>query len=554
MLKSLIIQNYALITELEIDFKKGFSVITGETGAGKSIILGALSLILGQRADSKSIKQGKNKCLVEGIFDISSYQLESFFIEKELYYDAENCILRREIWDTGKSRAFINDSPVSLSDLKELSSYLIDIHSQHENLLLSNSLFQLNVLDIVARNKQIKEKYDQTYTHFLQLKKKLTEVEEAAVKHSSEQDYLSFQYQQLNEAKLISGEQNELEKEAQTLSHVEEIKTGLLSIEHFLSDENSGIIPSLKNSLSTANALNKIYSPASEIAERLNTAYIDLKDLLYETGKTQEELEFNPERLNYINERLDLIYSLQQKHHVNSEEELIKIKEEIEYKLQAIDNYKEEIDRLKAALNESEKELMVEAQRLSDSRKIATEVLEKELTERVKILGMPNIRFACNNKPNDFPGLNGLDNYQFLFSSNKNGELKPISQTASGGEISRIMLGIKSLIAGTINLPTIIFDEIDSGVSGEIADKMGMIMRQMGEVMQVITITHLPQIAAKGDSQYFVFKNEKDQYAETQIRLLSQEERIREIAHMLSGSELTEAAIANAKQLLKTAN
>lgn len=554
MLKSLTIQNYALISHLNIDFNKGFSVITGETGAGKSIIIGALSLILGQRADIKSIKQGTDKCFIEGIFDISSYKMDEFFDEKELEYDANNCILRREIYSSGKSRAFINDSPVTLNDLKELASRLIDIHSQHQNLLLGDTEFQLQVIDILARNKKLKEEYRQVYSEYLFLSHQLSELKEKAQKHSVEQDYLQFQFHQLNEAHLQPEEQSKLEEDAEVLSHIEEIKTGLYSIGQYFSDEEKGIIFSLKSCMNIAQSLEKIFPSSSEIAERLQSTYIDLKDLSFEINKKYDNLELDPERLQWINDRLNLIYSLQQKHNLSSVEELITLREDLNQQLNAIENYEEEIKNSEKKLLLQRKEIFSKAQELSETRKKAIIPFEKELINTVRVLGMPALKFTCELKEKEFPDSNGLDKINFLFSANQSEELKPISQTASGGEISRLMLGIKALIAGATTLPTIIFDEIDTGVSGEIADKMGVIMQQMGKVMQVISITHLPQIAAKGDSHLFVYKEDKENNTETGIRLLSEETRVKEIACMLSGSKLTDAAIENAKELLKQKN
>ena len=551
MLKSLTIRNYALISNLEIEFPRGFSVVTGETGAGKSIILGALALILGQRADVKSIKQGASKCLIEGIFDISSYDLEPFFIERDLDYDSKNCIFRRELGASGKSRAFINDSPVSLNDLKELGTFLVDIHSQHQNLMLANTHFQLQVLDVLVKNKDLKAEYYSSYQQYITLNKQLKELKEKIQKQTAEEDYLRFQFKQLDEAKLQTGEQAMLEQELETLSHVEEIKSGLYQVEHLLSSDESGVVSSLKNALNIAQALKKVYGASDEISERIQTAYLDLKDLSMDVSSQQEGLEFNAERLQEVSERLDMIYSLLQKHRLDSVEELIALRDELDKQLQVIDNSEEEVLKLEKELDQSYTTVLQNAGKLSKTRKQAAALLEKQLVEKVSILGMPHIRFESQLSAKQQPDTTGMDDVAFLFSANKNGELKPIAQTASGGEIARLMLGIKALISGAMALPTIILDEIDTGVSGEIADKMGNIMHEMGEVMQVLTITHLPQIAAKGDTQFFVYKNENNQSTETHIRQLSKEERIKEIAQMLSGSELTDAAIENAKELLK---
>jgi DNA repair protein RecN (Recombination protein N) len=549
MLRSLTIQNYALISRLEMDIPEGFSVITGETGAGKSIILGALSLILGQRADAKSIKQNESKCQIEGIFDISSYQLESYFKERDLEYDARQCIFRREIWSSGKSRAFINDSPVGLNDLKELGAFLIDIHSQHQNLLLGDNRFQLNVLDALANNKDLSASYTATFKEYTNLKRAYTELKEQIDRQATEEDYIRFQFKQLDEAKLQAGEQDELERESERLSHTEEIKSSLYQIGAFLSSDEKGIVPLLKNTFNLAQSLQKIYD--ENIAERIQTAYIDLKDLALEVNANQEKLEYNPERLQEVNNRLDLIYSLQQKHRLQSVEELIELRDHLDKQIHTLDNCDEELAKLEKSVGDSFSKLLKTAQSLSKVRKDTAKSMEKRLIEKISILGMPDMRFSVEILPKEQPDATGADNVNFLFSANKNGDLKPVSQIASGGEISRLMLGIKALIAGAVALPTIIFDEIDTGVSGEIADKMGEIMHRMGESMQVIAISHLPQIASKGQSQFLVYKENYKDLAETRIRQLSHEERIIEIAQLLSGSKLTDAAIENAKELLK---
>jgi DNA repair protein RecN (Recombination protein N) len=549
MLQTLAIYNYALISKLEINFPAGFSVITGETGAGKSIILGALSLILGQRADAKSIKQGADKCLVEGVFDISSYQLEDFFKGRDLEYDSHSCILRREIWSSGKSRAFINDSPVGLNDLKELGAYLIDIHSQHRNLLLADNQFQLQVLDVLAQNKHLQNEYQATYKKYLSIGKHLNALKEKISRQQAEEDYIRFQFKQLDEARLQTDEQTALEEERETLSHMEEIKWGLFRIGQLLSSDENGVLSALKEALNVAQSMQKIYPVSGEIAERIRSVYLDMKDLAPEMDVRQESMEFKPERLQEVNERLDLIYSLQHKHHLNSVEELINLRDQWETQIREIDHSGEELENMEKDLSQAYAQALRQAASLSESRKKAARQLEKQLVEKVGILGMPHIRFAAELPPKS-PDITGSDEITYLFSANKNGELKPVAQTASGGEISRLMLGIKALIAGAMALPCIIFDEIDTGVSGEIADKMGNIMQRMGTMMQVIAITHLPQIAAKGGSQFRVYKDENKDSTETQIRHLSEGERIHEIARMLSGSMLTEAAIENAKVLL----
>jgi DNA repair protein RecN (Recombination protein N) len=551
MLKSLTIRNYALISQLEIDFPAGFSVITGETGAGKSIILGALSLILGQRADAKAIKQNADKCLIEGVFDVSSYQLESFFAEHDLIDDAQTCILRREIWASGKSRAFINDSPAGLNDLKELGAFLIDIHSQHQNLLLADNHFQLQVLDVLALNKDLKNEYITAYKKYVSLGKQLRALKEKIRDQGAEEEYIRFQFKQLEDARLQIGEQAGLEQEAETLAHIEEIKSGLYRIGQLLSSDGTGIVVSLKESLNAVQTLRKVYTAIDEIAERIESAYLDLKDLAMEINFRQESLEYNPERLLEITTRLDLIYSLQQKHRLDSVESLIELRDKLDRQIREIDHYDEELAALEKETATAYTKVLQMADSLSETRKEAATLLEKQLVEKISLLGMPNMRFSAQIASKEHPDASGNDDVVYLFSANKNGELKPVAQTASGGEISRLMLGIKALIAGAMALPTIIFDEIDTGVSGEIADKMGDIMHGMGNLMQVIAISHLPQIAAKGESQFRVYKEENNDLAETRICRLSKEERIKDIAQMLSGAKLTEAAIENAKELLK---
>ncbi|GHT19147.1 DNA repair protein RecN [Bacteroidia bacterium] len=552
MLKSLSIQNYALISKLDMDFTNGLSVITGETGAGKSIVIGALSLILGQRTDAKSIKQGADKCTIEAVFDIASYEgLQAFFAEQELSYDPHNCILRREIWTEGKSRAFINDTPVGLTDLKTLGTSLIDIHSQHENLLLTDNKFQVQVLDVLANNQPLRAQYTKEYKNFIAIRKHLQELQEKAKASTDEREYLRFQHQQLVEAQLKPNEQADLEREQKTLSHLEEIKAGLFSIENHLSDDTHGVVLALKEALNTSQALEKIYPSAQAATERLQTAYLDLKDLQTDLSCRQEKLELDPERLKLANDRLDVFYSLQQKHKVQSVEELIALRDQIAVQLAEIENYEEVLAKLQREQDAAHKKVRELAAELSATRLTAGAYLERQLVEKVSVLGMPYMQFACRIDKKDAPDATGGDAVCFLFSANKNVALKPVAQTASGGEISRLMLGIKALIAGATALPTIIFDEIDTGVSGEVADKMGQIMRLMGDVMQVVTITHLPQIAAQGNTHYFVYKNDEKETTETNIRRLPPDERIREIAQMLSGSELTEAAIENAKELLK---
>ena len=551
MLKSLFIRNFVLIDSLDIKFDKGFSVITGETGAGKSIILGALSLVLGQRADGKSIKNGSEKCVIEAVFDVSRYKLEEFFLTNDLEYDAEICILRRELFASGKSRAFVNDSPVPLSVVKELGSRLIDIHSQHQNLLLGDNRFQLKVIDVMAENDILLILYRKEYSRYLSLKKELKELTEKALQTKQEEDYVRFQLEQLADAGLVAGEQEELEQETDTLSHAEEIKAGLFRVGQLLTSDEGGLLAGLKESLNTMLGLQKVYSPATELAERLESTYIELKDVSQEVSSQEEDVEFNPERLEEVNDRLNLIYTLQQKHRVTTVEELLALTEEYAAKLAAITSYDERIGELTTLCDTLYNKVKKQAAVLTKARTGAAREVEKQMASRLVPLGMPNVRFQVEMGMRKEPGVHGEDTVNFLFSANKNGALQSISSVASGGEIARVMLSIKAMIAGAVKLPTIVFDEIDTGVSGEIADRMADIMQEMGEQdRQVISITHLPQIAARGCAHYKVYKQDNETETNSHIRSLADEERVEEIAHMLSGATLTEAALNNAKALL----
>ena len=509
MLRSLYIQNYALIEKLDIRFETGFSVITGETGAGKSIILGAIGLLLGQRADVKAIRQGASKCVIEARFDISAYHMEAFFEENELEYEPE-CILRREVQSSGKSRAFINDTPASLTQMKELGEQLIDVHSQHQNLLLNKEGFQLNVLDILSHNEEALDVYHHLYQDWKKLCKELDELIVLAEQSKTDEDYIRFQLEQLEEAHLTAGEQEELEQEAETLAHAEDIKAGLYRVGQTLASDEGGLLPVLKESLGALSGLQKVYQPAGELVERMESTYIELKDIAQEISDQGEGIEFNPLRLEEVNDRLNLIYSLEQKHRVQTVEELIALSEQYATRLAAITSYDDRIVKL---------------------------------TER---------RFQVEMGLKKEPGPQGADTVNFLFSANKNGTLQSVSSVASGGEIARVMLSIKAMIAGAVKLPTIVFDEIDTGVSGEIADRMADIMQEMGEQnRQVISITHLPQIAARGRAHYKVYKRDNDTETNSHIRRLTDEERVEELAHMLSGATLTEAALSNARALLE---
>ncbi len=550
MLKSIFISNYALISTLEIDFQPGLSVLTGETGAGKSIILGALSLILGQRADNKSIKKEEDKCVVEAVFDISAYKhLDDFFETNELDHDVYHCIIRRELTANGKSRAFINDTPVALTVLRDLTSRLIDIHSQHENLLLSNASYQLEVLDTVARNNELLQEYRESYLVWKADEKTLEKLKADSAKAASETDFIRFQFNQLQEAKLIPDEQQELEAEQETLSHIEEIKTELNKITGLLDGEQGSLLQ-LKESVAAMSKIAKFVTEGDTKLERIQAAYIDLKDLTQELILLQESLDYNPARLEETENRLSELYSLMQKFKVNSVEALIEKRDSFGTQLQHIDSFEEEIDRLEKKLAASFTHLQKYALLLTESRASQIATVEQYMIQQLSQLGMPNIQFKIRLIPIQQYTENGIDQVEFLFSANKNREMQRVEEIASGGEVSRLMLAIKSLIAGKSDLPTIIFDEIDTGVSGEIAHRMGEIMLQMSRTMQVITITHLPQIAAKGEHHFRVYKDDSGQQTETYIQRLSVTERVDEIATMLSGKVRGEAAIQNARELL----
>lgn len=550
MLRSLYIQNYALIEKLDISFGAGFSVITGETGAGKSIILGAIGLLLGQRAEVKAIRQGASKCVIEARFDISTYGMEPFFEENELEYE-EECILRREVYASGKSRAFINDTPASLVQMKELGEQLIDVHSQHQNLLLNKEGFQLNVLDILSHNDEQLSAYQSLYREWKQAQQDLTDLIVRAEQNKADEDYIRFQLEQLEEANLSVGEQEELEQETDTLSHAEEIKAGLFRVGQLLTSDEGSLLAGLKESLNTMLSLQKVYSPATELAERLESTYIELKDVSQEVSSQEEDVEFNPERLEEVNDRLNLIYTLQQKHRVTTVGELLALTEEYAAKLAAITSYDERIDELTTLCDTLYNKVKKQADVLTKARTSAAREVEKQMASRLVPLGMPNVRFQVEMGMRKEPGVHGEDTVNFLFSANKNGALQSISSVASGGEIARVMLSIKAMIAGAVKLPTIVFDEIDTGVSGEIADRMADIMQEMGEQdRQVISITHLPQIAARGCAHYKVYKQDNETETNSHIRRLADEERVEEIAHMLSGATLTEPALNNAKALL----
>ncbi len=550
MLKHLYIKNFTLIDELDISLYEGFSVITGETGAGKSIILGAIALLLGQRADSKTIKQGAEKCVIEAHFDLSRYNMQAFFDENDIEYDADDCIIRRELTAAGKSRAFINDTPVALSMLKELGDQLMDVHSQHQNLLLNKQDFQLEVVDIIADDAAQLAKYQQTYTAYQAAEKELAELQAAIERNRENRDFLQFQYEELENAHLVEGEQEELEQRSDTMEHSEDIKSALYTTDNALSADQNGVIEQLRSSLSALRSIEAVYPEVGDLIQRIDSSYIDLKDVAHEISSLLESVDFDPAELDQVNNRLDRIYELEKKFHVDAIEALIEKREMLHQQLQAIENGDESLDEVKARVSQLEAQARKEAEALTKLRTKAAKKIEDEMQKRLVPLGMPHVRFSIQLTTIEL-GVNGCDRVSFLFSANTSTPLQPVSQVASGGEIARVMLSLKAMISGAVKLPTIIFDEIDTGVSGKTAEMMAQIMKEMGgHGRQVISITHLPQIAALGSVHYKVEKNETANGTTSKMRQLDADERVREIAQMLSGSDVSEAAIQNAKALL----
>ncbi len=551
MLKHLYIKNFTLIDELDIELHRGFSVITGETGAGKSIILGAIGLLLGQRADSKSIKSGADKCVIEAHFDLSNYAMEAFFEENEIEFDAEDTIVRRELTAAGKSRAFINDTPVSLSMLKELGEQLVDIHSQHQNLLLQKQDFQLNVVDIIANDQKELMTYQQTFSQLSTLNSQLLQMKDDIERNRQNQDFLQFQYEELESAKLTEGEQEELEQQSETMEHAEDIKTALYEADNALAADESGAVSRVHTALYSLKSICQVMPNATELAERLDSCHIELKDIANEVSSMLEKTEFDPSELDHINARLDKIYELEKKYHADTIGELIIRRDELKQQLQGIENSDEALQELQQQIDQLSKQATKQANELTKLRQQAATQIEQQLRQRLVPLGMPNVRFEVNVKKGEL-NKTGQDAVSFLFSANTSTPLQPVSLVASGGEIARVMLSLKAMISGAVKLPTIVFDEIDTGVSGKIAEKMAEMMQEMGrQERQVISITHLPQIAALGSHHYRVSKEETPQGTTSRMQELTDQQRIGEIAQMLSGSNVTEAAIANAKQLLK---
>ena len=549
MLQSLYIKNYALIDKLSIEFYTGFNIITGETGAGKSIILGALGLILGQRADLSVLRNKSKKCLVEGSFKVKGYQLEAFFDENELDYD-DVTILRREITPSGKSRAFINDTPVNLKTIHELANRLIDIHSQHQNLELGNRLFQLRLVDLVAGNQKLLQEYQQNFNEYSGTKVKFAELQEEASQAKKDLDYFQFQFNQLETARLKSGEQEELESEQNQLEHAEDIKMTFGQLNDELEGDEAGMLPRLKEQVNRLNKMGQYFQEAKELHSRLESCYLELKDIADESSGIAEHVEHDPDRIQWVAERLDLIYSLQQKFNVGTVAELVDLQLELEGKIEQVSSFDDEIARLEKLLEQQVVKLDQLADELTNSRKSVAGIFQKSVIEILQKLGMPNAGFQIGFDLSDHFGPMGKDEVRFLFSANKNAEQQEISKIASGGEMSRVMLALKSLITDSKSLPTIIFDEIDSGISGEVAIKMGGILKSISTKMQVINITHLPQIAAKGDHHFQVYKFDQEDATFTSIRKLEADERIDELAQMLSGDRTSETARGTARELL----
>ena len=558
MLKELHIRNFALIDKLDIDFESGFSVITGETGAGKSIVLGAIGLLMGQRADTKAIKTGEQKCSIEAHFNLSAYDMKDWFDENEIDFDADDCIIRRELTASGKSRGFINDTPASVHQMKELGEMLMDVHSQHQNLLLQKEDFQLNTVDIIAHNTKEREEYSQAFHELHDAEKALAELKNSISDNRKNEEFMRFQLDELTAANFVKGEQEELEQEQESASHTEDIKSALYEADVLLNGDDNDIISNLKQVCSSIESITRVYPHVEELSERLESAYIEIKDIASDISSTLDDVEFDPERLEYINNRLDTIYSLEKKYSKVNVEELIEERDRLQKAIDAIDNSDEDLKELSAKVDTLRKKAQQLAETLTKTRTKAAKTVEDEIHKRLTALGMPNVQFAVEltcNKTEDSSHLtkDGQDKIAFMFSANKGMALRPVSQVASGGEIARVMLSLKAMISGAVKLPTIIFDEIDTGVSGKMAEKMADIMKEMGEAnRQVISITHLPQIAAKGSFHYKVEKHDTESGTTSLMRRLNDEERVQEIAQMLSGENITDAALTNARELLKT--
>jgi len=552
MLKHLYIKNFTLIDELNIDFFPGFSVITGETGAGKSIIVGAVGLLKGNRADIKSIKANRDKCIVEATFNISAYDMKCLFDEYDIDYDENECIIRRELNNNGKSRAFINDMPVPLTTMKAIGECLIDVHSQHQNLLLNQEDFQLNIIDIIAQSQKQLALYTQAYNHYREANKQLSLFKEAIEKNNDNKDFMRFQLNELENMQIKEGELESIEQEVDLLGHAEEIKGALYDAYSNLSNDDSGVVNNLKAALKRVEEIVNVYPDLSDTSARMESCYIELKDIMQELGRKADDIEHDPQRLASLTERLDALNNILHKYHVTSESELLAIQVDLSKQLSMIDNADEELAELEQKANELLKKCTEQAALLTQQRTKAIAEVEQKMLEKLVPLGIPNARFKVNIEPKPLSN-DGCDKITFLFSANKSTDLQPVSLVASGGEIARVMLSLKALVSGAVKLPTIIFDEIDTGVSGSVAEKMAQIMYEMGQNnRQVISITHLPQIASIGSNHYKVLKEETAEGTTSTMTLLNMDERVEEIAKMLSGSNISQAAIDNAKMLLSS--
>ena len=551
MLKQLYIRNFTLIERLDMTFNGGFSVITGETGAGKSIILGAIGLLKGQRAYSKLIKRGSEKCVIEAHFNLSRYGMEKFFNDNDVEYDADDCIVRREITAAGKSRAFVNDTPVPLSVLKELGEQLIDVHSQHQNLLLGKQDFQMEIVDIIADDKDLLDNYRKAYGDYREKQRQLDDLQERLSSNKANADFLLFQYEELDRANLVEGEQETLEAQANQMSHYEDIKTALYQADKAMSAEGTGVTENLRTAINALHSIEGVLPMAGELASRMDADFIDLKDIADELEGQLDKVDFDPKELDSINDRLDRIYSLQKKYHCDTVSQLIEIRDNLKKQLDGIENGDYDLQQVKNEVAKSMKLAIQKADSITKVRKTAAKKIEEEIKQRLVALGMPNIQFTINLESSELSA-DGADKVAYMFSANRNMPMQPVAQVASGGEIARLMLSLKAMVSGAVKLPTIIFDEIDTGVSGKIAEKMADIMFEMGNnERQVISITHLPQIAAKGATHYKVYKEDRGDTTVSTMKLLCGEDRVNEIAQMLSGSDITEAAISNARELLK---
>lgn len=551
MLKNLQIAHYALIDTLDVDFNTGFSVITGETGAGKSIILGALGLLMGNRADAKAIKAGEKKCSVEAVFDIENLHLEAFFKENDLDYDPQDCIVRREVSANGKSRAFINDQPVSLATLKAFSTKAIDIHSQHQNLLMGREHFLLDVIDGVAKNQKTKNAYSTAYGEWKEAVKALEALKN---KQDGEQkDFLAFKLAELEEANLEEGEEETLEAESRLLEHAEEIKAALYEAASLIQTADHSATDQLRQSGNALAAVAQSYEKADELVERIESARIDLADVADELQKDLSRIDFDPTRLDFVTSRLNTLYSLEKKHHTASVAELIALRDNLRDELHTLDNFEAVLEEKTAQVEALRSKLQKACAALTTTRVKAAGKLTEALTTTLRQLGMPNVSLDLPLTAKASPDASGGDAAQLRFSANKNVALQDVSEIASGGEIARLMLALKAFVAQDGHLPTLIFDEIDTGVSGAMAEKMACVMQEMGHHSQVICITHLPQIAARGQAHYRVYKAESEEGTTSHLIPLTDQQRVEEIAHMLSGTDVTQAAIDNAKSLLQTA-